>query len=193
MQTTDQAVSRRKFAREVENLRAIEPTLVSRGWWIMGAEFPYVKVALATVNMRPRFIPFAVRVDFTDYDARPLVIKFVDPFDDHELSAAEMMTKFPRRAPGAQPIELAPGQIQIPTVDLYQHYPHQAMSPGFLCLPGVRDYHDHPAHSGDPWELHRSGGEGRLFNLLEIIWRYGTDVLTQLAVSITPQQTEVPE
>ncbi|WP_306919914.1 putative metal-binding protein [Rhizobium mesoamericanum] len=32
----------------------------------------------------------------------------------------------------------------------------------FLCMAGVREYHDNPAHSGDPWLLHRGSGEGRL-------------------------------
>jgi hypothetical protein len=32
----------------------------------------------------------------------------------------------------------------------------------FLCIAGVREYHDHPGHSGDSWDLHRTTGAGRV-------------------------------
>ena len=193
MQAADTEVSRRKFARELGQLRAIEPTLVSRGWWIMSAEFPYVKVAFATVGMRPRVIPFALKADFTDYDVRPLAITFVDPFEDRELTAMEMMTRLPRRMPfdPSIPTEIA-AQLPVQRVELYQHYPHMPTIPGFLCLPGTRAYHEHPAHSGDPWELHRNTGEGRLFALLETVWRYGAAPLTQFMANIVIGQSEIP-
>ena len=57
----------------------------------------------------------------------------------------------------------------------------------FLCLAGVREYHDHPAHSGDVWELHRRGGAGRLVRLLEIVDRYGLSPIAGLNVQLVPQ------
>lgn len=194
-QTVDPAVSRRKFDREVERLRGIEPTLVSRGIWLMSAEFPIVKVAYAAVGAKPRMIPFAVRADFTDYDVLPLAITFVDPFEDRELLPNEMMTKLPRLSVAHAPMPEQIGAEPLQTaVALYQHYPHLPQTPGFLCLPGTRAYHAHPAHSGDAWELHRSTGEGRLFALLETIWRYGTAPLDQLqfAVNFGLAQSAVP-
>jgi hypothetical protein len=195
MQTADPAVSRAKFDREVGELRAIEATLVSRGWWIMGADFPFVRVAFATVRMRPRLIPFAVKVDFTNYDAMPLAITFVDPFDDHELLPQEMCTHLNRMIPydPSLPTEIV-AQLPPQSLPLYQHYADRPAMPGFLCLPGTRAYHAHPAHSGDPWELHRAGGEGRLFALLETVWRYGTAPLDQLqfAVNMSFGQSAVP-
>lgn len=195
MQAVDSEVSRRKFAREVGHLHEIEQTLISRGWWIMGAEFPYVKVAFATVGMRLRLIPFAVKADFTDYDVRPLAITFVDPFEDRELTAAEMMTRLPRLLPvdPAVPTEIA-AQLPPQRIDLYQSYADRQTAPGFLCLPGTRAYHEHPAHSGDPWELHRNTGEGRLFALLETVWRYGSAPFNQLqfAVNVVLGQSEIP-
>jgi Predicted metal binding domain len=65
-------------------------------------------------------------------------------------------------------------------------------TPGFLCLPGTRAYHEHPAHSGDPWELHRKTGEGRLFALLETVWRYGAAPMDQLKINIGLGQSEFP-
>ena len=190
-QAVDPAVSRLKFEREVARLRGIESTLVARGWWIMSAEFPFVKVAFAAVRLRPRIIPFAVRIDFTDYDLLPLAVAFVDPFEDRELLPAEMMTQLPRRVAADPAAPTVPDQIVA--VPLYQSYPAMPGMPGFLCLPGTRAYHDHPAHSGDPWELHRTGGEGRLFALLETIWRYGTAPLTQFSINMSLSQADVPE
>jgi hypothetical protein len=204
MQVADINVSRSKFEREVSHLRLIEPTLVARGWWIMRTVFPIVKVAFSPVKVTPRMIPFAVAVDFTDYDARPLSVKFVDPFHDRELGANEMMHKLLRRIPAPAlslpETEVGHEPIVIPlpldsVVELYQHYPQFPTLPGFLCLPGVREYHDHPAHSGDPWELHRSAGEGRLFNLLETVWRYGSDPLLHLNFNMAMSfaQAELPQ
>jgi len=192
-QVAEPVVSRCKFDREVAQLREIEPTLVSRGWWIMSAEFPYVKVAFATVGSKPRMIPFAVRVDFTDYDAKPLAITFIDPFDDRELAAAEMMTRLPRLVPPAAhvPTEVAP-QAPPTIVELYQHYQQVPHMPGFLCLPGTRAYHAHPAHSGDPWELHRRSGEGRMFALLEVGWRYGTAPINAIQFNMGLSVSQIP-
>ena len=190
-QAVDPAVSRRKFDREVGQLREIEPTLVSRGWWIMSAEFPIVKVGFATVRVRPRVVPFAVRVDFTDYDVLPLSLIFVDPFEDRELLPAQMMTHLPRLVHGTAPVPTEQDEPVLGQVlPLYQSYPAMPHLPGFLCLPGTRAYHSHPAHSGDPWELHRHLGEGRLFTLLETVWRYGTSQLTQLTVNLGLGQAE---
>ena len=57
----------------------------------------------------------------------------------------------------------------------------------FLCLAGVREYHEHPAHSGDHWELHRPSGTGRLIRLIEIISKYGLETIDGLSVQIIPK------
>ncbi len=57
----------------------------------------------------------------------------------------------------------------------------------FLCLPGVREYHEHPAHSGDAWELHRAAGAGRFVRLLEIIYHIGIEPITDYNVNLVPQ------
>ena len=65
----------------------------------------------------------------------------------------------------------------------------QAHSPEdlpFLCIAGVKEYHDHPGHSGDLWELHRSAGEGRLVRLLEVVSKYGLDTVTGFNVNLVP-------
>ena len=68
----------------------------------------------------------------------------------------------------------------------------QANSPEdvpFLCIAGVKEYHDHPGHSGDPWEIHRSSGGGRLVRLLEVISKYGLEPVKGFHVNFQPQVT----
>jgi hypothetical protein len=77
-----------------------------------------------------------------------------------------------------------------------QSYP-DSPDPPFLCLAGVREYHDHPAHSGDRWDLHRAAGAGKLVRLLEVIDTYGIRPLNGYHVNLVPQiagltQAQVP-
>ena len=68
----------------------------------------------------------------------------------------------------------------------------QAHSPDdlpFLCVAGVKEYHDHPGHSGDPWELHRATGAGRLVRLLGVIAKYALEPVTGFHVNLVPQVT----
>jgi len=57
----------------------------------------------------------------------------------------------------------------------------------FLCLPGVREYHEHPGHSGDPWELHRLTGAGSLVRLVEVVRTYAVEPVVGWAVNLVPQ------
>lgn len=54
----------------------------------------------------------------------------------------------------------------------------------FLCMPGIREYHDNPAHSGDSWLLHRRSGEGSLAFIVDKIIKYGTGPIDQLPVHL---------
>lgn len=65
----------------------------------------------------------------------------------------------------------------------------------FICLPGVREYHEHPGHTGDSWFLHRLSGVGTLYNLVTQLYHYGTEHIVgyQYHVAITALvQSEVP-
>ena len=68
----------------------------------------------------------------------------------------------------------------------------------FLCIAGVREYHDHPAHSGDAWELHRKAGAGRLVRLLEVFETYGVRPISGYQIEIQARvsgfiQNQLPE
>jgi hypothetical protein len=101
-----------------------------------------------------------------------------------------------RRSAQQPPARLQQNGIVPTMVDkLMQDYGPESVP--FLCLPGTREYHDHPGHSGDAWELHRPAGAGRLVRILEIIDTYGVRPISGYNVALVPQvnglaQGEVP-
>ena len=202
-QAVDPGVSRAKFAREVERYRAQEAVHRRQGWLMLDATFPEVFVVFAATKPKPAALVAGVVIDFTDYDLRPPSVRFVDPFTREPLKAKDLGFRMTRRLAGAPPqLMVMPGmapQVVPATQDLIQ-----ANGPDeepFLCLPGIREYHDNPAHTGDSWLLHRASGEGSLAFLLDKIWTYGvnpiTDYAWQLQVQVLgfmpPQPAALPE
>lgn len=177
----DPAVSRVKFARDVEQCRRLGGELRRRGWWILEAEFPTVLAAFVAPQLRPRPVMFGARIDFENYDLWAPSVRIVDPFTGKPLLSREVPPHlaFARRVEGV-------GEVQVPGLGLVQGYGEQpllvAHGPDelpFLCLPGVREYHEHPAHTGDDWLLRRDRGEGTLYFLLEKLARYGLEPVQQ--------------
>jgi hypothetical protein len=66
-----------------------------------------------------------------------------------------------------------------------------------LCVPGVREYHNHPGHSGDSWLLHRGTGTGTLFFVLDVLYRYGVQPIDGYNIQMIPRigfnESVVPE
>jgi hypothetical protein len=182
-QTVDPAVSLAKFNDEVGRFRAQEQHNAERGLWLLRAEFPIAEIAFVAARVRPATVVLVVRFDFTDFDVEPLSVKFVDPITRQELPADQLPTRMPRLPPGvpaeAAPMMMAQG-VELPT--LIQAYPGQT---GFLCLPGVREYHANSAHTGDPWELHRGTGVGSMNHIVEKIWQYGSAPIAGMNVQFT--------
>jgi hypothetical protein len=160
----DPEVSRRKFNAEVENLHQQRDNYVKRGIWILKEEFPTILVAFAK-PLKPAAVVFGALLDFTDYDLRPPSVTLVDPFTSRPLQTPEMMVTFARLVPPAGP-NMPPAITQL----LQSHSDNRP----FICLPGIREYHEHPAHTGDSWLLHRGSPEGTLHFLLEKLHHYGT-------------------
>ena len=78
----------------------------------------------------------------------------------------------------------AQAQLVVP-IPLMQAYGDDDIP--FLCVAGVREYHDHPAHSGDHWLSHRTSGAGRLVRLLEVISKYGLETIHSFEVQMIPK------
>ena len=200
-QVVDPAVSRAKFDREVADFRAMAADYAARGWFLLEAEFPEILVLLAAPQIKPSPIVTGVLLDYADYDVRPPSLRLVDPFSRQPYAAAELATQLLREIEMDAPqiMGLPPGMAPARMVQqqpLMQSYPDSS-DPPFLCLAGVREYHDHPAHSGDRWELHRAAGAGKLVRLLEVIDTYGIRPLNGYHVNLVPQiagltQAQVP-
>jgi hypothetical protein len=202
LQAVDPEVSRVKFEREVAHYRSMESTYRKKGWFLLDADFPKAFVIFAATKLKPSPIVAAVVVDFTDYDLRPPSVTFVDPFTREPIPAKLLQVQMLRRIaiPGATPETITAlaqqGAVQV-TQMIQCNSPED---PPFICLPGIREYHDNPAHTGDSWLLHRSFGEGSLVFILEKIWAYGVNpiehyqVQVQMpAINMVPSALAIPE
>ena len=193
VQYTDPTVSREKFEREIAEYRGLGSEYQQRGWFLVEAEFPKALVILTAPKVRPSVVVMAVAFDYTNYDTAAPSVRIVNPFTAEPLKFKDLPSQLNRALPQQEialpvvPVGISPGQkMMLQGVQPYM----QAHGPDeipFLCLAGVREYHEHPAHSGDVWELHRASGAGRLVRLLEIIYRYGIEPIAGFGVQLMPQ------
>lgn len=191
LQAVDPAVTRAKFDREIEAYRAHAFEYRRRGWLLLEVDFPRVLFAMAAPQLKPPPLVTGVLFDYTDYDAVPPSVRLVDPFTREPYRDEELPTRLLRSVP-AGPIELPPGvQLPpgvVPQVQQPLMQSHDGSLP-FLCVAGVREYHEHPAHTGDAWDLHRSAGAGRLVRILEVIDTYGIRPIGDFGFTLTTQVT----
>ena len=201
-QFVDPDVSRAKFDREIEEFRALEGTYLRRGWLLVRAAFPCAVVVLAAPQLHPPAIVTGVAFDYTNYDAQPPSVQLVHPFTLQPYRAKELPTNLRQRSPSPQAANFPfPGIPEGASIQFLAEQPlmqsHSPEEVPFLCLAGVREYHEHPAHTGDAWELHRAIGAGRMVRLLEIIYKYGVQPITTYGVQLIPQinfqQGQAPE
>lgn len=188
MQFADPRVSLTKFDREIHDYRYLSRDYEQRGWFLVEAEFPIVFVAMAAPVLKPSPLVLGVLLDYSNYDAAPPSVRIVDPFTREPYRGSELPTVLPRALPvqNMQFPGLPNGGLQVrPAQPLLQfHHPDEVP---FLCIAGVKEYHEHPGHSGDSWELHRTSGAGRLVRILEIIHRYGIAPVQAYNVQLVPQ------
>lgn len=188
-QATDPAVSIEKFEAEVRDFRAMREEYERRGWFLVDATFPTVFVLMVSPALRPPAIVCGVLIDFDGYDAVPPSVRLVDPFTRQPYRTSELPTALNRSLPAQNlNVEGLPpgGQLRMMAAQPLMQG-HDGASIPFLCIAGVREYHEHPGHSGDAWELHRAAGAGRLVRLLEVIHRYGVEPITGYGVQLIPQ------
>ena len=184
-QYVDPEVSRRKFDQQVADFRKLDSDYQARGWFLVHAEFPTIFVVMAAPQVSPPAVLTGVLLDYTNYDVRPPSVRLANPFTREPYARLEdLPTRLTRRTVQAVP-GLPEGMQAFSDGDLMQA--HLPDGTPFLCLPGVREYHDHPGHSGDPWELHRCTGAGTLANLLEVIHTYGVMRVEAWTVNLVPQ------
>lgn len=193
-QVVDPQVSYAKFDREVEWLRRYEMAQRQRGLLLIEAAFPRVVIAVCVPQVRPYVLLFGVIIDYTNWDVEPPSVRLIDPFTFRPLVARELSTWMKRRvnvgAPDFTPAvpqvsdeQVAPGRAPAPVAGapVQESAILQWSGPDdfpFLCLAGVLEYHEHPAHTGDSWWLHRTTGAGSLSHLLNVFHSYAIAPIT---------------
>lgn len=158
MIVVDPEITRRKFERELGLWREQSATYRRRGWLLLDEGELSVDIGfVGRLPIGPQTMPTvsaAVRIDFTNYDLWAPSVEFIDPLTG-------------QYAPPQ--VQALVGTAQDPR-DLVVHS-HPETGRPFFCVPGIRQYHDHPQHSGDSWLLHRQTGEGRLATICERMWQ----------------------
>jgi hypothetical protein len=150
-------VSRAKLDDELAQWQANAEAYRRRGWFLLSTKGLQVEIAFVTnipfgAVMVP-IVPVAVRLNYDNYDLWPPSLTFIDP-----------RTRQPS-APIVQAIEQVNGEPRNALLV------HPMTGRLFLCIPGLREYHTHPQHTGDDWLLHRGRGPGRLAVVCDTIWR----------------------
>ena len=176
----DPAVSRAKFEREVAQYRENEDDYISRGWWLVKATFPEVFVVFGTPLLTPAMAPFGALIDFTNYDVWAPSVRLAHPFT-RELYLGNQIPIPP--LPRRQTTEVGNGQPPQHQIEhlLQIEGPNEAP---FICVPGIREYHEHPAHSGDSWFVHRKRGEGTLYFVLNLLGTYGLGAIKSFSIQM---------
>ena len=183
----DPEVSRAKFQREIQEFRALSREHGSRGCWLVEAEFPVAFLLFGTPNLKPPALVFAAVIDFTNYDFEPLSVRIVNPFTREPYLAGALPTIMKRSVPAPVAMQFPPGMQVPPGAQVMIEQPLMMGLPGevpFLCIPGVREYHAHPGHTGDSWLLHRGTGEGTLHFIVEQLLKYGSQPITGYQIRI---------
>lgn len=170
----DPEITKRKFERELEHWQQ-HSQYQERGWIILGIDenLPAVEIAfLGHLSISAGSVPLAVvmcavRVSYDSYDLLPPSVTFIDA-----------LTRKPCR-PHVGAFMSTPDGMRSILID-----GHPITRQPFLCLPGVREYHNHPQHTGDDWLLHRPTGAGNLLTLCERIWRFMVKNVLGLTVNV---------
>lgn len=179
----DPQVARKKFEAEVATLERHATGLHQRGCWVFKSEFPVVDVVLMPKHPVQIFVPvaapgrpgelqlvlqpqpvrflsaraFGLRIGLDDFDLRPPSVSFKDPWTWEPLEYAANPNFF-------NAFHIDDQDRRVPIV-----LPHPESKLPFLCLRGIREYHEHPQHTGDDWMLYRGkmGVLSLLSNILD--------------------------
>jgi hypothetical protein len=154
----DPEVTRLKVERELDLWRENAEVYRRRGWVLLVEEFPRIDIGfLAQLSLGPHSVPVmsaCISLDFTNYDLWAPSLEFIDPISGGY--AAPLLQALVDSDEGVRDLLIGG---------------HPATGRPFFCIPGVRQYHEHPQHSGDPWLLHRAQREGALATICDRVWR----------------------
>ena len=170
----DPAVSMAKFDRQVQQWREHARDHQKRGIFLVEAVFPKAFAVFTIPQIAPAMVAFGTELDFTNYDLWAPSVRVLNPFT-REPYTAQTLPAIVR--PRLDPVQ---GPVADPVVMFQENGEGEA----FMCMPGVREYHNHPAHSGDSWLSHRNTGAGTLFEILDKLHEFGIKPINGYRVAI---------
>lgn len=170
----DPAVSMAKFDRQVQQWREHAREHEKRGIFLVEAEFPKAFAVFTIPQIAPAMVAFGAELDFTNYDLWPPSVHVLNPFTREPYTAQTL--------PAIVRTRIDP--VQGPVADRVVMFQENGEGEAFMCMPGVREYHNHPAHSGDSWLSHRSTGAGTLFEILDKLHEFGVKPINGYRVGI---------
>lgn len=169
-------VTRAKFDQQVARWRENAETYANRGWLLLSVGDLCVDIGMVqNVQMAGQTVPVmtvCVRIDYWNFDLWAPSVTFLDP-----------VTREPTAPVVRAPNPVGDGEPQDALIDAHP----DTLQP-FLCLPGIREYHTHPQHTGDDWLLHRHLHEGDLAVVCERLWRLMARNVVGFMVGVRVQQ-----
>src|SRR5439155_19241848 len=102
----------------------------------------------------------------SEYDLDAPVLDFLDPWPDAPLQYNTMFRALQFEQDR---------QAHIVLLD-----EHPTTHRPFLCLRGIREYHEHPQHSGDEWLLYRNSMN--MFSIVLAVWRVSIDLVQPVII-----------
>jgi len=158
----DPEISREKLRREMRRWKATS-LYQERGWLLLRYDEEQLVIELAflaklsiTTGATPLpSVVCAVRLTYENYDLWAPSLTFIDVFS---------------REPTNPHVRAFQGTPTGPRDVLIDGHPETHRP--FLCVPGIREYHSHPQHTGDSWLLYRERGDGSISTICDRLWRF---------------------
>jgi hypothetical protein len=184
----DPEVNRLKYECEMKRLVDQRSTLEQHGIFVLqSSAYPHIDLFYAPRNILRLLVPvesptsqplppntmaaieipsiagrgFKAIFDLSDYDIIAPSLVFVDPWTNEILPHETMFRALEFDQQRGAHVVLLPD--------------HPITHKPFLCLRGIREYHEHPQHSGDDWFLYRDTVS--LFSMVISLWRVALDIV----------------
>lgn len=201
----DREVSIEKYQRELSILRSQAGALARLGCYVVHAEFPTIDVVVLPTRCMAFGLPLPEAAGNPEAAARPaaagevqcqllmLPVAFTAmPFgirvnlDDFDLRAPSYTFHHPATWELLPPNLLPHATLPVEGKNMLVMLGGHPVTKGtFFCMRGVREYHEHPEHTGDQWLLYR--GSINVFSTLTAIVRCCCKNVAPIAVFTSTQ------
>ncbi|MCW3117953.1 MAG: hypothetical protein JWM28_2035 [Chitinophagaceae bacterium] len=179
-QFVDQAITVEKYTQQLARFQSARDYYRRLGVLLLEDSFPNLYFGFAATLLTPVPIIFAVKINFDNYDIAPLSVQFVHPVTFEPIRCSQLPNLLLRK------LENSPVPQNLLVADRDDR--------PFFCIPGIREYHEHPFHTGDSWFLYRdNGNEGSLCFILDNLQLYGTSNIKsyQFQINLAAQNNAV--